>query len=61
MEMKCLIEFVACSFVHGRLPYENLKPDPVLRSLLLSLPIRKFVSFFLCTNDICMYSSVCLF
>ena len=33
------------SFVHGRLPYENLKPDPVLRSLLLSLPIRKVVSF----------------
>lgn len=32
------------SFVHGRLPYENLKPDPVLRSLLLSLPIRKVVS-----------------
>ncbi|XVF68805.1 hypothetical protein PTKIN_Ptkin11bG0030600 [Pterospermum kingtungense] len=31
------------SFVHGRLPYENLKPDPVLRSLLLSLPIRKVV------------------
>ncbi|THG04764.1 hypothetical protein TEA_029592 [Camellia sinensis var. sinensis] len=29
------------SFVHGRLPYENLKPDPVLRSLLLNLPIRK--------------------
>ncbi|GFP91525.1 uncharacterized protein c24b11.05 [Phtheirospermum japonicum] len=29
------------SFVHGRLPYEKLKPDPVLRSLLLSLPIRK--------------------
>lgn len=31
------------SFVHGRLPYENLKPDPVLRSLLLSLPIRKLI------------------
>ncbi|RWR76951.1 Haloacid dehalogenase-like hydrolase superfamily protein [Cinnamomum micranthum f. kanehirae] len=29
------------SFVHGRLPYENLKPDHVLRNLLLSLPIRK--------------------
>ncbi|XP_028089908.1 uncharacterized protein LOC114290214 [Camellia sinensis] len=34
------------SFVHGRLPYENLKPDPVLRSLLLNLPIRKVVSPF---------------
>lgn len=32
------------SFVHGRLPYENLKPDPVLRSLLMSLPYRKVVS-----------------
>ncbi|KAJ7950294.1 Haloacid dehalogenase-like hydrolase [Quillaja saponaria] len=31
------------SFVHGRLPYENLKPDPVLRSLLLSLPYRKVI------------------
>ncbi|XP_076947736.1 uncharacterized protein C24B11.05-like [Bidens hawaiensis] len=31
------------SFVHGRLPYEYLKPDPVLRSLLNSLPIRKVI------------------
>ncbi|XP_072985402.1 uncharacterized protein C24B11.05-like [Typha latifolia] len=31
------------SFVHGRLPYGNLKPDPVLRHILLSLPIRKVV------------------
>ncbi|KAL8152718.1 hypothetical protein V2J09_010478 [Rumex salicifolius] len=31
------------SFVHGRLPYENLKPDPVLRNLLLSIPIRKVI------------------
>ncbi|CAL9133069.1 Haloacid dehalogenase-like hydrolase family protein [Musa troglodytarum] len=31
------------SFVHGRLPYENLKPDPVLRHLLQSLPIRKVI------------------
>ncbi|XP_071716133.1 suppressor of disruption of TFIIS-like isoform X2 [Rutidosis leptorrhynchoides] len=31
------------SYVHGRLPYENLKPDPVLRTLLLSLPIRKII------------------
>ncbi|CAN1849713.1 Uncharacterized protein C24B11.05 [Linum perenne] len=31
------------SYVHGRLPYENLKPDPVLRTLLLSLPIRKLI------------------
>lgn len=31
------------SFVHGRLPYENIKPDPVLRNILLSLPIRKLI------------------
>ncbi|KAM7531871.1 hypothetical protein LguiB_035281 [Lonicera macranthoides] len=31
------------SSVDGRLPYENLKPDPILRSLLLSLPIRKVI------------------
>ncbi|EOA14521.1 hypothetical protein CARUB_v10027751mg [Capsella rubella] len=31
------------SYVHGRLPYENLKPDPVLRNLLLTLPFRKLV------------------
>ncbi|XP_022158123.1 uncharacterized protein LOC111024681 [Momordica charantia] len=31
------------SFVHGRLPYHNLKRDPVLINLLLSLPIRKVV------------------
>uniref|UniRef100_A0A1D1ZDD5 Uncharacterized protein C24B11.05 n=1 Tax=Anthurium amnicola TaxID=1678845 RepID=A0A1D1ZDD5_9ARAE len=31
------------SFVHGRLPYDKLKPDPVLRNLLLGLPIRKVI------------------
>ncbi|KAK9127077.1 hypothetical protein Syun_015874 [Stephania yunnanensis] len=31
------------SFVHGRLPYEKLKPDPVLRNLLLGLPLRKVI------------------
>lgn len=31
------------SFVHGKLPYENLKPDPVLRNLLLNSPIRKVI------------------
>ncbi|KAF8102427.1 hypothetical protein N665_0198s0131 [Sinapis alba] len=30
-------------FVHGRLPYENLRSDPVLRNLLLTLPLRKLV------------------
>ncbi|XP_010443705.1 PREDICTED: uncharacterized protein C24B11.05-like [Camelina sativa] len=31
------------SFVHGRLPYATLKPDPILRNIILSLPIRKVV------------------
>lgn len=31
------------SFVHGRLPYDLLKPDPVLRNLLHSLPVRKII------------------
>ncbi|KAE9603347.1 hypothetical protein Lal_00008262 [Lupinus albus] len=31
------------SFVHGRLPYENLKADSALRNMLLSLPYRKLV------------------
>lgn len=29
--------------VHGKLPYDLLKPDPVLRNLLISLPIRKVI------------------
>ena len=40
--------FVLSSFVHGRLPYDVLlKPDPVLRGILQSLPVRKLVSFLL--------------
>ncbi|KAL1200547.1 hypothetical protein V5N11_032948 [Cardamine amara subsp. amara] len=31
------------SFVHGRLPYDNIKSDPIIRSLLLSLPLRKVI------------------
>ncbi|KAK9282197.1 hypothetical protein L1049_005109 [Liquidambar formosana] len=31
------------AYVHGKLPYEVLKPDPVLRSLLLSMPQRKII------------------
>lgn len=31
------------AFVHGRLPYETLKPDPVLKNLLLSMPQRKII------------------
>lgn len=34
-------EFHAC--VHGTLPYDTLKPDPLLRNLLLSMPQRKIV------------------
>lgn len=29
--------------VHGTLPYDNLRPDPVLRTLLLSIPQRKII------------------
>ncbi|KAL3616916.1 hypothetical protein CASFOL_039310 [Castilleja foliolosa] len=31
------------SFVHGRLPYDWLKPDHTLRALLHNLPIRKVI------------------
>lgn len=31
------------AYVHGRLPYDVLKPDPTLRNLLLSMPQRKIV------------------
>ncbi|KAL1293868.1 hypothetical protein HN51_054546 [Arachis hypogaea] len=31
------------AYVHGRLPYEKLKPDPMLRNLLLSMPQRKII------------------
>ncbi|CAM0885387.1 unnamed protein product [Alopecurus aequalis] len=34
-------DFHGC--VHGRLAYEKLRPDPVLRNVLQSLPIRKVV------------------
>lgn len=31
------------AYVHGRLPYHLLKPDPLLRNLLLSMPQRKII------------------
>lgn len=31
------------SFVHGRLPYDSIKPDPQLRSLLRSINQRKII------------------
>ncbi|XP_021897224.1 uncharacterized protein C24B11.05 isoform X1 [Carica papaya] len=31
------------AYVHGRLPYDTLKPDMVLRNLLLSMPPRKII------------------
>lgn len=34
------------AYVHGRLPYDLLKPDPVLRNLLHSMPQQKIV----CSN-----------
>ncbi|CAI7874749.1 unnamed protein product [Closterium sp. NIES-53] len=44
------------AFVHGRLPYHLLKPDPALRHLLESLPQRKFVF----TNADRAHASRCL-
>lgn len=35
------------AFVHGRLPYDNIKPDPVLKHILKNLRIRKLVSVLL--------------
>lgn len=32
------------SFVHGRLPYDRIKPDPQLRNLIRSISQRKIVS-----------------
>jgi putative hydrolase of the HAD superfamily len=32
------------AFVHGRLPYDNIKPDPVLKHILKNMRIRKLVS-----------------
>ncbi|XP_051146020.1 uncharacterized protein C24B11.05 [Andrographis paniculata] len=31
------------AYVHGRLPYELLRPDPVLRHLLLSMPQQRII------------------
>ncbi|XP_064947481.1 uncharacterized protein C24B11.05-like [Musa acuminata AAA Group] len=31
------------AYVHGKLPYHTLKPDPLLRNLLLSMPQRKMI------------------
>ncbi|XP_002967383.2 uncharacterized protein C24B11.05 isoform X2 [Selaginella moellendorffii] len=31
------------NYVHGRLPYDLLKPNPELREMLLSMPQRKYV------------------
>ncbi|KAH7578165.1 hypothetical protein JRO89_XS01G0347900 [Xanthoceras sorbifolium] len=31
------------AYAHGKLPYDTLKPDPVLRNLLLSMPQRKII------------------
>ncbi|XBH56872.1 hypothetical protein VPH35_078596 [Triticum aestivum] len=31
------------SFVHGRLPYDNIKPDPVLKQILKNMRMRKLV------------------
>eukprot|EP00897_Mesotaenium_endlicherianum_P008269 jgi/Mesen1/7470/ME000039S06684 len=44
------------SFVHGRLPYHLLKPDPVLRNILQSMSQRKFVF----TNGDVTHAAKCL-
>ncbi|EMS52722.1 Uncharacterized protein C24B11.05 [Triticum urartu] len=31
------------SFVHGRLPYDNIKPDPVLKQILKNMRMRKLI------------------
>ncbi|KAJ8497817.1 hypothetical protein OPV22_008369 [Ensete ventricosum] len=31
------------AYVHGKLPYQALKPDPLLRNLILSMPQRKMI------------------
>ena len=46
-----IVILVIGSFVHGRLPYEYLKPDPVLKNLMDSLPLRKVVSFISLLNQ----------
>ncbi|CAI5500163.1 unnamed protein product [Closterium sp. Naga37s-1] len=51
-----LLVGAAQRFVHGRLPYHLLKPDPALRHLLDSLPQRKFVF----TNADRAHASRCL-
>lgn len=38
-----LFLFASHSFVHGRLPYDNIKPDPVLKQILKNMRIRKLV------------------
>lgn len=38
-----LNKYFLYSFVHGRLPYENLKPDPAVKNMLNSMPQTKFV------------------
>nr|GMD23916.1 suppressor of disruption of TFIIS [Ipomoea batatas] len=48
------------SYVHGRLPYDILKPDPVLRNLLQSLPLRKVVSFLFYIPGISIAAMLCL-
>lgn len=48
------------AYVHGRLPYDALKPDLVLRNLLLSMPQRKIVSQEIFSSLILFTNSVSL-
>lgn len=43
-------------FVHGRLPYHKLRPDPELRRMIEALPVRKFVF----TNGDRAHAATCL-
>jgi len=38
--------WLSTSFVHGRLPYDSIKPDVQLRNLLCTIKQRKIVCFF---------------
>ncbi|KAK4382437.1 hypothetical protein Sango_2870400 [Sesamum angolense] len=43
IQINLTFEFFICSFVHGRLPYDLIKPDSRLRNILQSIKQRKIV------------------
>jgi len=40
------IKYFLYNFFHGGFPYENPKPEPMLKNLLLSMPERKIVRLY---------------